>query len=127
MKSVLLSQDDVSHADQFDNQAGEGTDRSTTEPATIAQLLRQDFDMSVDEALEGLQGVQQVLHQFEATFFSVPISTLTPEARLKVRRTSHHCTRLIAEVQQLLLPFSQDQTFISLEAQPVSVKENINI
>lgn len=126
MESVLLIQEDVSCEGRLDDQVGEHTNRSAKELATVAQLLRQEFDMSVDEALEGLQGIQQVLNQLQATLFSAPIPTLTPTARLKVRRTSHHCARLLTEVQQHLLPFSQElqQTFISLEAQPVSAKEN---
>src|ERR1700681_2855717 len=123
MRSTLLLQNDVSLSDHDNDPTGEYIDVSATELAKIVQAHRQEFDMSLDEALEGLQGIQQILNNLKEECFSVPTTNLTPPVRLKVQRASHHCTRLMTEMMLLLQPFPQElQALLSLEIQSLSAE-----
>jgi hypothetical protein len=101
------------------HQASPVTDKSVTEIAEIVQAQRQVFDMSLDEAIEGLQGAQQALNALkEAWMFSS-----TPEIRLKIQRASHHCMRLMTDIMQSVHPLSQElQTLMSLETLSLPLK-----
>jgi hypothetical protein len=98
----------VSFPDHTTAQGNKAIDTVATEFATLVQTHRQTFDMSLDETLEGLQGVQQVLNILRVACFSVPTSSPTSAVKLKVQRASYHCTMLMTEVRQLLQPFSQE-------------------
>jgi hypothetical protein len=53
----------------------------------------------------------------KAKYFSIPLSTIPPVAKRKVQRASHHCHRIISEIQQFLQPFSQELQEIFLREQ----------
>jgi len=127
MRSTLLLQNNISRSDHPHDQVGEGIDGSASELAKIVQMHRQEFDMSLDEALEGLEGIQQILNKLKGECFSVPIPNLAPPVRLKIQRASHHCTRLMTEMILLLQPFPQElQALLPLETQSLSPEVNLS-
>ena len=116
MVSPLLLQDKVLPANQRDCETDAYTDGAGREQTVLLQEKRQEFDMAVDEALDGLSGVQQILSMLKVECFSVPTGDIAPTAKLKVQRASHHCNRLIAEIQDLLQPLSHDLEVLNLRA-----------
>ena len=104
---------------------GEAANNPTRELAMLLQTHRQTFDMSLEEALEGLQEAQQVLNTLRAVCFSEPVYAPAPAVKRKVQRASSQCARLITEVIQRLQPFSQElQALLASTAhQESSLKE----
>jgi hypothetical protein len=125
MASTFLIQNDRS---QQNNKRNECDERKLMEQEANVQIYRQSFDIGIEGTLDGLQEVQQVLNLLKAEYFSVPTSNITPEAKLKLQRTSHHCNRLMAEVIHLLQPFSSElQIFFSEEILAATSKANIAV
>ncbi len=116
MVSPLLLQVKILPANQRDCETDTCTDGAGREQTMLLQEKRQEFDMAVDEALDGLSGVQQILSMLKVECFSVPTGDIAPAAKLKVQRASHHCNRLIAEIQDLLQPLSHDLEVLNLRA-----------
>jgi hypothetical protein len=109
MGSPLLLQNKAFPANQHDGcEADACTDGIGREQATLLQEERQAFDMAIDEVLDGLSEVRQILCVLKVECFSGLASNIAPAAKLKVQRASHHCSRLIAEVQQCLQPLPDD-------------------
>lgn len=119
MVSSVLLQDKILPANQHACETDACTDGADREQTLLLQEKRQEFDMAVDEALDGLSGVQQILNMLKVECFSVPTGDIAPPAKLKVQRASHHCNRLIAEIQDLLQPFSHDVEVLNLRATPL--------
>ena len=82
-------------------------DADTTDLTLLPSHL-QEFDMALDEAIEGLTGAQQILIQLKTACFSAQTGDIAPSGKLKVQRGVHHCARLLTEIQMLLQPLSLD-------------------
>jgi hypothetical protein len=108
MVSPLLVQNEALPGNRHDGEINVCTGGIEREQVALLREERQEFDMAIDEVLDGLSGIQQILGVLKAECFSGSASNIAPVARLKVQRASHHCNRLIAEVQQLLQPLPDD-------------------
>lgn len=100
MKSLLVVHDT---ANQRTCQADADTTGLTLLPSHL-----QEFDMALDEAVEGLTGAQQILIQLKTACISAQTGDIAPPEKLKVQRGVHHCARLLTEIQTLLQPLSLD-------------------
>jgi hypothetical protein len=125
MVSPLLLQNEALPGNRHDGKADVCTDGIGREQVALLQEERQEFDMAIEEALDGLSGIQQILGVLKAECFSGFASNIAPAARLKVQRASHHCCRLIAEVQQLLQPLPDDLEALMLRETPSRSLETI--
>ncbi|HYU73061.1 MAG TPA: hypothetical protein VEL31_10315 [Ktedonobacteraceae bacterium] len=124
MVSPSLLQNKALPGNRHDGEADVCTDGIGREQVALLQEERQEFDMAIDEVLDGLSGIQQILNVLKAECFSGVTSNIAP-ARLKVQRASHHCNRLIAEVQQLLQPLPDDLGALILREIPSRSLETI--
>lgn len=109
---VVLEKPDVS-SDQLKNETAECINTAERERREVLQSQRQQFDMALDEAVDGLQEAQQILHMLKIMYFAEETTVVAPTTRLKLQRASHHCNRLLSEVYQLLQPFSQELQALS--------------
>jgi hypothetical protein len=97
---------------QINQTSSEPNDTSTNN--TLAdqdshlQEKRETFDRALDEALEGLAEARHVLNELKTRCFFAATTAATPMVKLKVQRASHHCNRLMDEIQELLKPLSHD-------------------
>jgi hypothetical protein len=125
MVSPLLLQNEALPGNRHNGEADVCIDDVGREQIALLQEERQEFDMAIDEVLDGLSGIQQILGVLKAECFSGLASNVAPAARLKVQRASHHCNRLIAEVQQLLQPLPDDLEVLMLRETPSLSLETI--
>lgn len=125
MVSPSLLQDGTLPSNRHNGKEDVCADGIGREQVMLLQEERQAFDMAIDEVLDGLSDVQQILGVLKAECFSGLTSTIAPATRLKVQRASHHCGRLIAEVQQLLQPLPDDLEALILRETPSRSLETI--